>query len=334
MGFDSTSGTGKVEVSTNRTAPSLGRERQGGTLSEATVTRNQRRDAIDRTASVSLASGTRQVGGALLTRSAGDERNGANVRAGEATATATGSARVGLLTARLDGKVGAELNVVRADAVATRRVGGRELQVKAEGRIGAQANANGSIVFDPRRGDVRVGAGGEAFAGARAGVSGSFEIVPGIRLGGEGDVRAGIGAGANLNAGVSRGTFRFKGSLTGTLGVGAKLGGNVEINPGQTLAAARRASPALDGAIRTGQRALSSAPVRQTTAAVRQGATTALTSGRQLVRNTQALSARALDSGQRLAARARSSFTSFLSTPSPRARAVATAMSRPFLGGF
>lgn len=342
--FDSTQGTGKGEVSANRTAPSLGRKREGGSLDDETIARNRRRDAVDRIASVEVATAGVERGGSLLARTVGDERTGASVRVGEATANATGAVRVGAGTARVDGKAGAELNLVRADATLTTRVGGRELQLKAEGRIGAQANANGSIVFDPRRGEVRVGAGGDVFAGARAGVSGSYEILPGIRVGGEAEGRAGIGAGASLDAGLRRGTFRFKGSLSATLGLGGKLGGNVEINPGQTIAAARRASPGLDAAIRTGQRLATSAPVRRATQAVQRTGAQAISTGRQLLRTAETagasalrrgreLSSQALDSGRRLAARAQGAFRSFFSAPpSPQRRLVSSAMARAFGG--
>jgi hypothetical protein len=250
IGFDQKAGVGKADVTAQRTAPALGRKREGGSLTDDEVGSNQRRNAIDRAASVQVGRGSFERGGTLGTARRGDANNGATLRGGEATATGSGSVRVGAGTVRADGKVDGRLNVVRAEGVVTRQVAGRELQVRGEAQVGAQASANGSIVFDPRRRDVRIGAGGEAFAGARAGVNGSFEVLPGIKLGGEGEARAGIGAGASLDAGVRRGAFRFKGSVSATLGIGGKLGGSVEIDPSRTVAAVRRASPTVDRTIR------------------------------------------------------------------------------------
>lgn len=345
VSFNSKEGTVSAELTASHKAKSLGHKRVAGTMDNEAIARDRGRDAVDRVASLEVTSGKVERSGTLLARTAGDDKTGASLKVGEAKASAAGAVRVGVGTVRADGKAGAELNLVRAEAKVTTRVGGRELELKAEGRIGAQANANGSVVFDPRRGEVRVGASADVFAGARAGVSGSYEILPGIRLGGEAEGRAGIGAGASLDAGLRRGTFKFKGSLSATLGIGGKLGGNVEINPAETLAAVRKRSPALDVAIKTGQQLATSAAVRQTAATVQRAGTQAVVStGRQLVKTaatatttvvrTAKFTAQALDSGRQLAARTQAAFRTFVSTPSAPRRLVTSAMARVFTGGF
>jgi uncharacterized protein YukE len=112
-----------------------------------------------------------------------------------------------------------------------------EASGKAEAMVGAEADVRGSVGVDG------VHVGGEAFVGAKAGVDGHASVA-GVGVGGEAEVWAGVGAEADFDFGMENGKFVIGGELGAGLGVGAKLGGSVEIDPGKVV-------DAVDGAVDT-----------------------------------------------------------------------------------
>jgi hypothetical protein len=313
---------GTASVTAERTRERDLGKRTTGSLSETTIKRNARRDAAaarGQSFSLGKVEGERRVG----VFDSGKIKGDTGVRAQVLTAAVSGSgeAVINRKQVKLTGSVSAEANLVKVEGQFKRTVGGREFQGSGSASVAVAAKANGALVFQPRNGEVRVNVGAEAFAGAKAGVSGSAEIFPGIKLTGEGDVRAGIGAGGSVDAGLRKGVFKARASLTGTLGLGAKLGGGVEIDPKRVVQGVRARLPT---------------PVNQ---AITRGAQTARTLGNQVLnRGTQALQtaqqrgSQLLVQGKQRAQQLSASFRNFFSSPAPKAP-VARAMSRRLVGG-
>ncbi|MBB4908803.1 putative T7SS-secreted protein [Actinophytocola algeriensis] len=148
--------------------------------------------------------------------------------AGSAEAKAGAKANASL-SAGLDGVKGSAAASVGATAQAQGSLvsGPAELNGKAEAFVGAEAGANLSA------GPTGVTAGVDAFAGAR--VEGSVSAdVGGVGAGLKGEAWAGIGAEANVTFGMDEaGKFRLGGEAGVGLGVGAKLGGEIVLDPAE-----------------------------------------------------------------------------------------------------
>ncbi|MEW2134804.1 putative T7SS-secreted protein [Streptomyces sp. NPDC005435] len=100
--------------------------------------------------------------------------------------------------------------------------------VQAEGKAfaGAEASANVGVGKDGLH------AGAEGFAGAKA--SGSVGAdVAGVGAGVNGEAWAGIGASADVDAGMKDGKITIGGNLGVGLGVGGKIGFDVTVDPGK-----------------------------------------------------------------------------------------------------
>jgi uncharacterized protein YukE len=140
----------------------------------------------------------------------------------------------------LTGAVGAGVTLLGASGAASWAKGRGEVGVTGEGYVlGAEASAEGSI------GKKGVHAEAEAFAGGKVGggVSGDYAGVGG---GVEGDVRYGIGAGGHVDVGMKDGKFTIGGSGMLTFGLGAKVGVEVTIDPGEISDAFRDVVPDVD----------------------------------------------------------------------------------------
>ncbi|MFR9674173.1 putative T7SS-secreted protein [Streptomyces sp. TR02-1] len=113
-----------------------------------------------------------------------------------------------------------------------------EASGKAEGMVGAQARAQGIAGKNGVHGEF------EAFAGAKAAIEGHASVA-GVGVGGTAEAWAGVGVDADLDLGYENGKFVVGGELGAALGVGAKLGGSVEIDPGKVADAAEDAADAV-----------------------------------------------------------------------------------------
>lgn len=153
---------------------------------------------------------------------------------GDVTMAGSAEAKVGAeanasLSAGPDGLKGSAAVSAGATAQAQGSLvsGPAEINGKAEAFAGAEAGASASI------GPTGVNAGVEAFAGAR--VEGSVSgDVGGVGAGLKGEAWAGVGAEANVTLGMDEsGKFRIGGEAGVGLGVGAKLGGEIVIDPAE-----------------------------------------------------------------------------------------------------
>jgi uncharacterized protein YukE len=146
---------------------------------------------------------------------------GVGVTDGNATAQASGKAYLAQATA--EGKYSA---------------GYFEASGKGEAYVGAEAGVKGSIGTDG------VHVGGEAFAGVKATTEGHASVA-GVGVGGSAEAWAGVGAEAHFDAGMKDGKLVIGGDLGVGLGVGGKLGGQIEIDPGKVTDAAGDAVDAI-----------------------------------------------------------------------------------------
>ncbi|MEU4656171.1 putative T7SS-secreted protein [Streptomyces sp. NPDC023723] len=137
-----------------------------------------------------------------------------------------GSAGVGLLDGNATAQASGKAYLAQAAADGKYEAGVFAVSGKAEVFAGAEAGVSGSVGTDG------VHAGGEAFAGAKAAADGHASVI-GIGVGGTAEAWAGAGAEAHFDAGLKDGKFVVGGDLGVGLGLGGKLGGQVEIDPGE-----------------------------------------------------------------------------------------------------
>jgi LysM repeat protein len=167
-------------------------------------------------------------------------------------AQATGSAAIGVdikkgtIKGDVSGKV--EAHLVGAEGkVSTGQYGNNvihgQTDVSGKAFVGAEASGNVTVNIDPRKGDVKVGAGVDAFAGAKA--SATVKQTVGVAghdvgsVGATGEVYAGVGVKAKAEAGFEDGKFKATVELGAALGVGAGVKLNVDVDVVGTAKAAR-----------------------------------------------------------------------------------------------
>jgi hypothetical protein len=159
------------------------------------------------------------------------------------------------MTAKVDAGARAEAHLLGATASGSRTFGGSALNtatsVRGDAYVGAEAGAKAGVNFNPRTGNAGVSAGLDAFAGAKAkgrvrqsfGAAGENLGAVGVR----GEAWAGIGASADASAGFEDGKFKISGSIGAALGVGGKVGFDLEVDVvGTAKAASKMASDAVD----------------------------------------------------------------------------------------
>ncbi len=148
----------------------------------------------------------------------------------EATVHGSGSVgfKDGALTAK--GQVGASATLV--DMEGKIRLGNGEYGLDASGSafVGVKANAHGELVIDPKNGIYAARVGGEAFAGARAGAEANVNLGKFGSVGGRAEAWAGVGVAFHAEAGFKNGRFKARFDIGAALGIGFKLGFNVDIN--------------------------------------------------------------------------------------------------------
>lgn len=170
-----------------------------------------------------------------------------------AKAMAKGSASVGVdlkkaeLEADVSGRAGAYLVDAKGSVKTDTPLG--ELKLGGEAFVGAETNGNVGVHFNPRKGDVKVQAGLEGFAGAKA----SLDVRQKVTLGGNdigsvgvrGEAYAGIGAKAKVSAQLEDGKFKASVELGAALGVGVGVKFNVDVDVKGTYHAAKDAAVAV-----------------------------------------------------------------------------------------
>jgi len=125
--------------------------------------------------------------------------------------------------------------------------------VKGKAFVGAEASGNATLAIGKE--GVKVGAGVDAFAGAKA--SAEIEQTVGVaghdigRVGAKGEVYAGIGVKAKGEIGFEKGRFKTSVELGAALGVGAGVKINIDVDVvGTAKAVAKTATAAADGLAR------------------------------------------------------------------------------------
>ncbi|MBF94633.1 MAG: hypothetical protein CMH58_05665 [Myxococcales bacterium] len=125
--------------------------------------------------------------------------------------------------------------------------------------VGAEAGANAGVTLNPRSGTAKIGAGVDAFAGAKA----SATFRPNLRLMGEdisthsgitGEVYAGVGAKAKADIGFDEGRFKANVEIGAALGVGAGVKLSVDVNVVGVAKAAGKAATQASEAVVDGAR--------------------------------------------------------------------------------
>lgn len=150
-----------------------------------------------------------------------------------------GQAGVGLQDGNATASASGKAYLAQASAEGKYQAGYFETSGKASAFAGAQAEAKGSVGMDGAHGEAG------AFAGAKAEAEGHASVA-GVGVGGTAEGWAGVGAEAKFDAGFKDdGTFVIGGEAGVGLGLGGKLGGQIEIDPGKVTDAAGDAADAV-----------------------------------------------------------------------------------------
>jgi hypothetical protein len=152
-------------------------------------------------------------------------------------------------TTNIEGKIDAGAVLTQGTVEGKAKLGrtGLEATGKAEATVGVTGSASGQVRFDvfSKTPTVKVKAGAEAFAGAKASVEGRIgNDYAGVGAKAEGWV--GIGAKAKADIGIEGGKFKAKVELGAALGIGGSLSFSVDVNY----------QKAVDSVIGTGKKAV------------------------------------------------------------------------------
>ncbi len=149
-----------------------------------------------------------------------------------AQASVSGQGRIGIEGGALKATGSVEASATLLAAQGSIRVGKGDYTLDASGEayVGAKAKANGELTIDPARGIYAAKVGGEAFVGARAGVDANVNLG---KFGGAGvraEAWAGAGVALNAELGFKGGRFKARLDIGAALGIGFKLGFNIDID--------------------------------------------------------------------------------------------------------
>jgi hypothetical protein len=153
-----------------------------------------------------------------------------SVSLAEASASAKGRVAFEGGALKATGSAQASATLVNAQGSVFVGKGDYNLQAQGQAYVGAQAKASGELTIDPARGIYAAKVGGEAFAGARAGVEANVNLGKFGGAGAKAEAWAGVGAAFNVEAGFKNGRLKAKVDIGAALGVGFKLGFNVDID--------------------------------------------------------------------------------------------------------
>ncbi len=137
----------------------------------------------------------------------------------------------GAVTAR--GQVKAEATLAEAEGSVRADLGPLHAEAQGKAYVGVQAKANGELTIDPLNGVYKAQIGGDAFAGAKAGGRAGVSLGEFGGAGVTGEAWAGIGVSGKAEASLENGRFKARFELGAALGVGFKIGFDVDINFGK-----------------------------------------------------------------------------------------------------
>lgn len=149
---------------------------------------------------------------------------------GKVNASGSGSLQISKGTFIAKGNLEAEASLVNAKGKVSLTKNGYGVDAEGQMFIGARANLDGSLVWNPKKGEIAARVNGEAFSGVK--VSGNAQVKMGDygSAGVNGELQAGLGASFKAEAAYKGGRFKARVELGLCLGVGFKLGFNVDIN--------------------------------------------------------------------------------------------------------
>jgi hypothetical protein len=149
---------------------------------------------------------------------------------GEAYVKANGKIGIEGGALKATGSAQASATLLAAEGSVRFGKGDYTLDAKGEAYVGARANASGELTIDPAKGIYAAKIGGEAFAGARIGGEANLNLGQFGGAGVRAEAWAGIGASFKAEAGFKDGRFKARLDIGAALGVGFKLGFNIDIN--------------------------------------------------------------------------------------------------------
>ncbi|NMO17667.1 hypothetical protein HPC49_10360 [Pyxidicoccus fallax] len=149
-----------------------------------------------------------------------------------AEAMVKGSGKVSFEGGALKATGSLEAAATLARAQGSIRVGKGDytLDAKGEAYVGAVARANGEMVIDPAKGIYAAKIEADAFVGARAGVEANVNLGKFGSVGGSAEAWAGVGVAFKAEAGFKNGRFKARLDIGAALGIGFKLGVNIDID--------------------------------------------------------------------------------------------------------
>jgi hypothetical protein len=155
-----------------------------------------------------------------------------NYRASFLEAGVNGSGNVTFANGALNahGELHAQATLVDVAADFRAKLGPLSAEGQGSAWVGAKANAHGDLTIDPVNGKYGLEVGGDAFVGAKAGVEGKVSLGEYGGVGGKAEAWAGVGVSANASVKLENGRFKARFELGAALGIGFKLGFNVDIN--------------------------------------------------------------------------------------------------------
>jgi chemotaxis regulatin CheY-phosphate phosphatase CheZ len=132
------------------------------------------------------------------------------------------------------GKIGAGINLIDAQGRIKADYGFGSTEAAGRVRVGANAEAQGTVVIDPKRGSIAAELDAEAFAGVQAGVELKQKLGP-VGVEGKASVSAGVGVDFGLDVGLQKGKFSFKMDIGAALGIGFDIEFGFSVDVGKIL---------------------------------------------------------------------------------------------------
>jgi hypothetical protein len=147
-------------------------------------------------------------------------------------ASVKGSGKVSLEGGALKATGSLEASATLLNAQGSVRIGKGDYNLQAQGEayVGAKAKANGEMVIDPAKGIYAAKIEADAFVGARVGAEANVNLGKFGAIGGRAEAWAGAGVAFKAEVGFKQGRLKARLDIGAALGVGFKLGVNIDID--------------------------------------------------------------------------------------------------------
>jgi hypothetical protein len=148
----------------------------------------------------------------------------------EASVGGKGEVSFGHGAAKVNGEVHAQATLVDVQGHVKAKLGPAEASAQGGAYVGVKANAQGGVTVDPVHGIYGVEAKADAFAGAKAGISGEVSLGKYASVHGSVEGMAGVGIKVGASAKLEKGRLKFHFEFGAALGIGGKLSFGFDIN--------------------------------------------------------------------------------------------------------